>query len=195
MDKYLSPGEALYYVLTKTEGEFSFIILTSSTSIVDMDEIDEEDDDFEDDEEDDKEEEFGVSLLLAIERKGKDLPLLLELFFSAEGIRIVGAALGINPAGHVVNLHGTTNGLYSVYSNLRTEREADDDELETTTLKHFVDLNPPVQDAILNTVKKHLSKDVLAYLMESISQDQNKQFINFLRVTTFMLYILLEILD
>ncbi|EKX37212.1 hypothetical protein GUITHDRAFT_116625 [Guillardia theta CCMP2712] len=165
-----------------------------------MDEIDEEDDDFEDDEEDDKEEEFGVSLLLAIERKGKDLPLLLELFFSAEGIRIVGAALGINPAGHVVNLHGTTNGLYSVYSNLRTEREADDDELETTTLKHFVDLNPPVQDAILNTVKKHLSKDVLAYLMEviatlstrmlltihgkSISQDQNKQFINFLRETS-----------
>ena len=105
-----------------------------SQSVVNMDEVDNEDDDFEDDEEDEKEEEFGVSLLLAIERKGKDLvtssrftsqaltirqPLLLELFFSAEGIRIVGAALGINPAGHVVNLHGSTNGLYSMYSNLR----------------------------------------------------------------------------
>jgi len=183
--EHLSPGEPDYYVLKRTDGDFTLTLLTSSTCIVNMSDVDEDlDDEPQAEEEEEDEESYGLSMLLALERPGSKKPLLLELFFSDDEVRILGAMIGYNPASNLVNIHGGNNGLYTMFYNMRADLYTQNEELfKSTSLKHFVDLNPPVQNAIQQAIAKHLSPELLNYLLESISQDQNKQFIQFLART------------
>eukprot|EP00960_Hanusia_phi_P033437 750457-Hanusia_phi.AAC.4 len=127
--EHLSPGEPDYYVLKRTDGDFTLTLLTSSTvhallscarglscacyqCIVNMSDVDEDlDDEPQAEEEEEDEESYGLSMLLALERPGSK-------------------------------------------------------KFKSTSLKHFVDLNPPVQNAIQQAIAKHLSPELLNYLLE-----------------------------